>query len=206
MLLIILTPEVNTPNETSIVNQLFANGLQRLHVRKPKFATEEYRDYIQAIDPKYHSRLVLCDAFELWHEFKLGGIHLNSEMRSSEQVWDNIEDVPVNVLSTSFHSWEEIADNYFPYKYVFIGPVFDSISKTDHRASVELAGAKETKSLLSDAGRRCPALIALSGVGVTDMRFLYKNGFDGAAMLGAIWQSNNPVITFNAAMNAIIGL
>jgi thiamine-phosphate pyrophosphorylase len=206
MLLIIITPEVNTPNEIDIINQLFAKGLQRLHIRKPHFTIDEYRGYIKAIDQQYHSKLVLCGAFELWNEFKLGGVHLNSEMRNDEQIWDSIEDVPVSALSTSFHSWDEIVENGFPYKYVFIGPVFDSISKADHLAAVELAGAKETKAKISEAGKRCPALIALSGVGVTDMKFLHKNGFDGAAMLGTIWQSNNPVITFNAAMNAISGL
>ncbi len=206
MQLIIITPEVNIPNETDIINQLFANGLQRLHIRKPDFSADEYRGYIKAIDQKYHSKLVLCGAFELWSEFKLGGVHLNTEMRNNEQVWDTIEDIPVKVMSTSFHSWEEIAENGFPYKYVFIGPVFDSISKEGYTASIELAGAKETKEKFSAEGKRCPALIALSGVGVTDLRYLHKNGFDGAAMLGAIWQSPNPVITFNAAMNAIIGL
>lgn len=206
MELIVITPEANVPDETTTVNKLFAAGLAKLHLRKPGFTTEEYRNYIGAIDERYHKRIVLCGGFEIWNEFKLGGVHLSSSMRNDENTWDKIEDVPMSVLSTSFHSWDEVKENSFPYRYVFVGPVFDSVSKEGHKGIVDVSGAKETKAQLAEAGKRCPALIALSGVAVTDMRYLHRNGFDGAAMLGTIWQSPNPVITLNAALSATVGL
>jgi thiamine monophosphate synthase len=40
-------------------------------------------------------------------------------------------------ISGSFHSWEEIRANRFPYTYVFISPVYDSISKAGYKAAID---------------------------------------------------------------------
>lgn len=193
-------------NELAVVSTLFAGGLQRLHVRKPAYTADEYRVYLKAIEPHYHSRVVLCGGFDLWNEFELGGIHLNTVSRNNREVWETVKNIPGNAISASFHSWQEIIENDFPYGYVFISPVFDSISKQGYKAGIDLAGANELKKRLSDAQRYCPGIIGLGGVGTEQIPVLNSNGFDGAALLGTIWQSADPVAAFRKVMEQVTSL
>jgi thiamine-phosphate pyrophosphorylase len=206
MQLIVITPEKATVNEIEIVNQLFSNGLQRLHVRKPLFMVEEYRRYIERIDPQYYNRLVIHGCFELSEEFKLGGIHLNSSMRNDKVLLQSIKHISSSLVSSSFHGWAELLEQDLPYGYVFISPVFDSISKEGYKAGIDLKGAMETKHALASRQKVCPAIIGLGGVGAGQLKVLDDHGFDGAAMLGAIWQAGDPVSAFRDATAVISSL
>lgn len=184
---IVLTPEHTIPGETDRVNGLFAGGLQRLHIRKPGYSITEYRDYIAAIDPAHHHLLVIHNYYELYYELGLAGIHLNSTARTDEATWQQLGNIPPSVISTSFHSWQEIIDSTFPYAYVFISPVFNSISKAGYNAAIDLHGALTIKAQMIAENRYCPKIIGLGGVGEKELAILEKYGFDGGAMLGSIW-------------------
>ncbi len=81
MQLIVITPDNEVREEIGIVNGLFAQwAAATVHLRKPSFTTADYRNYINELPAKYHSRIVVHGGFELVDEFKLGGIHLNSSM------------------------------------------------------------------------------------------------------------------------------
>jgi thiamine-phosphate pyrophosphorylase len=203
MKLIVITPDKVTPDETAIINQLFAHGLTRLHIRKPGFSAHDNRDYISQIAPEYHQHLVLCNSFELWPEFHLGGVHLNSHMRHQQGAAAAVAKIEPALMSTSFHSWQEIMENTFPYGYVFISPVFDSISKVGYKAAIDLAGANTTKARFADEGKYCPELIGLGGVEESRITALHDYGFDGCAMLGAIWSAADPVSAFISAQKEI---
>lgn len=204
MRIIVITPEHTVLNETKTVNQLFANGLERLHLRKRGWSEQEYLDYIQQIDSRYHDRIVLHESFELAERIGLGGIHLNSHCQKDEKVMAYSRSVADKVaVSGSFHSWQEIAENHFAYAYVFISPVYDSISKVEYKASISLSGATEVKEKLKSEGRYCPEIIGLGGVGAMQIKELVQYGFDGAAMLGAIWESEDPVETFTSIITPI---
>ena len=200
MNIIIITPENEVRKEMQHVNDLFKNGLQRLHLRKPGYSAEKVRRYIQDIDPKYHSRIVLAGNFELYKEFGLGGIHLSTDARRSETIRKKVAYIPPALVSTSYHAWQKIVDNDFQYGSVFISPVFDSISKKDYKASIDPYGAAKTKQKLAERNKYCPAIIGLGGVGIKEIEALYECGFDGAGLLGTIWMSGNPVATFVKAI------
>ena len=187
MRLLLLTPDTKVNNEAQIVNSLFAKGLQRLHVRKPGFSYEEYKAYISNIDAQYHKRIVVCGAFELYNELGLGGVHLNSHMRDDAAVWAQVAHVPVEKISTSFHSWQEVRDNERQYGYVFISPVFDSISKAGYKAAIDLQQCAAVRQQVITARGYCPQIIGMGGVGVVQLRVLKECGFDGAALLGSVW-------------------
>jgi thiamine-phosphate pyrophosphorylase len=200
--LIVITPEETVEDETEIVNRMFENGLHRLHIRKPLFSAEEYRDYIKAIKKRYHLRLVIHGHFELYKEFWLDGIHLNAKARNDAAVWAQLKDIGIwhSSISTSFHSWQEIVDNEYKYRYVFISPVFDSISKKSYKAGIDLDGIADTKQKLDERDKHIPKIIGLGGVGPTQLKILKEHGFDGAAMLGAIWNSEFSYIMFLDAL------
>lgn len=196
--LIVITPDNLIRDEAALANRMFENGLQRLHVRKPSFSVEEMESYIQAIDTAFHSRLVLCDHFQLISGHDIAGVHLNSHMRSDTALAATIMHLPASSISTSFHSWQEVLDNGVPYGYVLISPVFDSISKSGYKAAIELTQAVEVKKQLSQTSRPS-RIVGLGGVGHAELEILATHGFDGAAMLGSIWLSEDPVASFVVA-------
>ena len=206
MKLIVITPEKEVADELEIAGRLLADGLDFLHIRKPSFAVSDYRNYINAIDSKYHAQLVIHGCFELYNELRLGGIHLNTAARNDQAVWTGIGDVPASCLSSSFHSWQEILESDVRYRYVFISPVFDSISKVGYNAGIDLRGAAELKRQLKMVGKYCPEILGLGGVDADKIKLLADHGFDGAAMLGAVWNSKDPVASFRLAIDQVRAL
>jgi thiamine-phosphate pyrophosphorylase len=198
--LIIITPDNTWEDEIEIVNKMLANGLQRLHIRKPMFTADDYRNYIKSVRRKYHSYIVIHGCFELYRELRLGGIHLNTAARNDTLIWDQVKDIPSSAISASFHSWQEVLENEFHYRYVFISPVFDSISKPGYKSAIDLNGAVEIKQKLLSAHRYCPQIVGLGGVGPQQLHILREHGFDGGAMLGSIWDSAFPFVMFLEAM------
>ncbi|PZF71470.1 thiamine phosphate synthase [Taibaiella soli] len=192
MKLILITPDDTFGRELSIVNGCFAYGLQRLHLRKKGFSKEDYRNYIAAVDDTFHDRIVLTEYFSLLEEFNLGGVHLNSHIRDLQKTSDELALLKPKQISSSFHSWDEIAAAKDHFNYVFISPVFDSISKKGYKAGIDLEGAATLKQTKVD----CPEVIGLGGVQAYNIQRLKEMNFDGAALLGAVWESENPVVAF----------
>ena len=196
MKLIVITPEQNVAAECDKVEMLFHNGLQRLHIRKPDYSATHLAQYVESIPTHFHPRIVIHNNFELFDDYHLGGIHLNSRSREESDVWKSIAHIPPALISTSFHSWDEIAGSSFPYGYVFISPVFDSISKSGYKGGIPHDGAAKLKKQLALANAYCPQIIGLGGIDVPEIEILRRNLFDGAAVLGALWNAGSIATKF----------
>lgn len=170
---IIITSPHLLKDETVICNNLFAYGLQLLHLRKPGADRETYEKFILQIDPRYRNRIVLHDHYDLSVKYHLHGIHLKSGQANLHTLYP---DVP---FSVSCHSVEEIQNLPFQPAYCFLSPIFDSISKKGYNSNF--------KQLPNLSGIRGP-VIALGGIRpeVTDRCRLA--GFQGVAALGYIWE------------------
>jgi thiamine-phosphate pyrophosphorylase len=97
-----------------------------------------------------------------------------------------------NYISTSFHSLEEIKQNSKNYEYAFLSPVFDSISKQGYKSTFD----KTTlKTQLTELNKNVE-IIALGGIDENNIQQAMELGFDGVAVLGAVWQSENPIEKF----------
>lgn len=206
MQLTVITPQKNVPNEQSIVNELFSMGLDRLHIRKPGYQTTDYSEYLSGIKEKYHSRIVLCGAFELYGIHHLGGVHLSSFERDNLLTTELIKGIPSASVSTSFHSWDEIATCDKPYGRIFISPVFDSISKPGYAARIAPEQARSVKNIVHKKNEYCPKIIGLGGINNSNINILMQNEFDGAALLGAIWLSANPIAAFSSIKSTVTNL
>ncbi|MCQ2336465.1 MAG: thiamine phosphate synthase [Paludibacteraceae bacterium] len=176
--IIIITPCHTIENETIICNSLFAKGLSTLHLRKPDADESEVRHYIESVEPCYRNRIVIHSHFHLVNEYGLKGIHLKSTMISDFKKY-----VSVRHVSVSCHSFEEIENLTFNPSYVFISPVFDSISKPGYKANNALLDKLRISS------SKVP-LMALGGIDDTNVIKCRMYGFAGAAVMGYIW--NNP--------------
>jgi thiamine-phosphate pyrophosphorylase len=203
MRLAVLTPEGEFINEINVINDLFSNGLDRLHIRKPQFTADQYRGYVERIDPRYRKRIVIHGAFELADQMSLAGIHLSSYARADMDILRQVSHILPGRISTSFHSWREIKEIQFPYGHVFISPVFNSISKPGYNAAIDLNGIGAARARCKESLGYCPGIYGLGGVDVANVATLADKGFDGAALLGGIWENADPVDSFIAIKNAI---
>ena len=176
MKLILITPPTYFVEEDKIITALFEEGLDILHLRKPETAPIYAERLLTLIPEQYHKRIVVHGHFYLKEEYKLKGIHLNS--RNPEPP------VPYKGhLSRSCHSLEEIKQYKRSSDYVFLSPVFDSISKKDYHANY----TEEEIRKAHKAGIIDKKVIALGGIDVYNIRKVKEYGFGGAAILGALW-------------------
>lgn len=165
-------------NEANYINQLFEAGLDLLHLRKPDSRIEDCERLLQEINPKWYSGIVVHDHFSLCGKYHLHGIHLN---RRNHQVPDGFQ----GSLSRSCHSFEEVteAQKEGVFSYVFLSPIFDSISKKGYKHCF-------ANKDLEDAGNNGiidKKVIALGGVIPQFIPQLRAWNFGGAAFLGDIW-------------------
>lgn len=85
-------------------------------------------------------------------------------------------------MSVSCHSFEEIDALPFEPNYVFLSPVFDSISKPGYPSAFTPEYLKENLQK-----RRIP-VIALGGITAEKVAECRKMGFRGVALLGHVWE------------------
>lgn len=190
MKLIAITCDAAFDGEAEAFGALFEAGLELLHFRKPRADEAETRRVLRQIDGRFRDRVVLHDRFELAPEFGLRGIHLNGRnpdrppFLARAAAAPDAKNMKVFSVSRSCHSIEELEAAFGGgYDYMFLSPVFDSISKQGYgRAFTERQlSCARTKGVIN--GR----VVALGGIDVATIPVVAGYGFGGAAVLGALW-------------------
>lgn len=168
--------------------------MERLHLRKPKSSEEELASWLQNIDSQYYGRIVLHDHFNLISKFQLGGVHLNS--RNPEYHKTTAEqDI---TISRSCHSIAEVIQHKPECDYLFLSPIYDSISKEGYGAAFSRIDLKQA----ADEGIIDGKVLALGGISLEHIPEVRSMGFGGAAVLGALWQAKIPTEYLKALMDA----
>lgn len=72
-----ITEEHPIEQENRLITALLDNGLDLIHLRKPKYSGEKTEQLLLSIPPRYYDRIVLHDHFELAEKYRLAGVHLN---------------------------------------------------------------------------------------------------------------------------------
>lgn len=183
MLPIVITPPEIIQNEVHLWEALFLAGLQRLHVRKPHASVSQLNDMLISLPEKYHSRLILHQDHKLAENFKLGGIHFKSINLPEEYL---ITDENLS-QSKSCHTPRQVLNNYKKYDYVFLSPIFDSISKNGYPSAFY---TDEIKTFFQD-NPQVNNCVALGGISSKNVKECLDLGFSGCALLGAIWKGDN---------------
>jgi thiamine-phosphate pyrophosphorylase len=168
MKLIVISPASAVPNEHEIITSLFEEGLEIFHIHKPDFSKEEIKHFVQQIPFKYHDRIALHSAFPKFHSLQ----ELEACSLPGGEGWGGAE-------------------------YAFLSPIFDSISKVGYKSKFSDRMNKFLKmqpGLLSAI--RGKNIIALGGIDEDKIVLARKIGFTGVAVLGAIWNSKDPLGKF----------
>ena len=189
--LIAITTPCLFEEEATLINRLFGEGLQTLHLRKPEAEKSQLSTLLEQIEPEYYPRIILHDHFDLAPVFALGGVHLNR--RNSK--------VPAGFagsVSRSCHTLEELKhyegldylflSPIFPegLDYLFLSPIFPSISKEGYGEGFPLEVLKNA----TEQGLITRRIIALGGMDTHTILRLKGLGFGGVAVLGALWGKN----------------
>ncbi len=173
-----ITQENSFYNEADLITALLDNGLDALHLRKPSATREETEEILRAIPARCYNRIVLHDHFELAEQYRLGGVHLNRRHSNYTPSGDYLPS-----LSCSCHSLEELKCSD-KFKYCFLSPIFDSISKQGYHSAFtpeQLQGAKQ-EGIINNR------VIALGGITPEKIPQIRDWGFGGVALLGYLWK------------------
>ena len=174
--IVITSPEFLS-GEAIFIDKLFSQGLDLLHLRKPEASLEAYNQLLIQIPEQWHSRIVLHEHFELAEEFGLHGIHLN---RRCSQVPDSFH----RSISCSCHTLGELKKQKDSKDYVFLSPIFDSISKVGYHAAFSPTSLKQAaiENVIDEK------VIALGGITANNISLVKEWNFGGVAFLGDIWK------------------
>ena len=170
---------------------LLQAGLPCLHIRSLTFGRQQFSEYLSRIPEVFHSRIMIHTHYELALSFRLRGIHFTEKAKAERKEILTPNSFKHCQLSASFHSLADLAANDFPYDYVLLSPVFDSISKEKYPGAFSPEALKAFFQSLRKTG--ASKIYALGGVGAAQLRLCQSIGFDGAALYGAIWQSPDPL-------------
>lgn len=179
----LITPEDNVEGEQLLLARMLSAGVEAFHLRKPSFTEKEVLAWLAHWPIRLRPYLVLHSCPHLVDHFQLGGFHLTKRLPKETQE-HLIKEKPFP-LSCSVHSVDELHHINPSIGTVFISPVFDSISKADYPAAIDLQSLKETLQQLPD---RHFQLYALGGISEKTIHLINGIGFDGVAVLGRIWQ------------------
>jgi thiamine-phosphate pyrophosphorylase len=190
-------------NEIELINEVLSKDIfDFFHLRKPDYEINAYKKIITQIDESLHHKIMIHSHYSLIAEFDLAGINLNKKALSQ---MENIEEIdqcyiqPLvcnngcvevnrtkpNSISYSAHSIQEIKRLPFQTDYVFLSPIFNSISKQNYKSNFEL---DTLKTELLNINTK---VIALGGVMHSHKSVLEHVGFKGMAVLGEFWLNQN---------------
>lgn len=174
-LIAITSPEI-IDEDARIIAELLDRGVEIIHLRKPEADICECRKLLQTLTPEQRKNIVIHDFPDLYYEFSLKGIHVNKNIKS-------LPDDYTGLKTRSCHSINEIIKYKKEYDYMFLSPVFDSISKVGYKSGF----TEEELQKASEDGIIDEKVIALGGVTFEKIPYLESMKFGGVAMLGGIY-------------------
>lgn len=171
----ITTPKIIS-DDGYIIRGLLDNGVDIVHLRKPESTIDECRVLLSNLGDEYRARIVVHDYPELYYEFSLRGVHINKNIGTLPDGYDGLR-------TRSCHSLEEVVRYKDECDYLFLSPIFDSISKAGYHSAFDECSLRQA----SISGVIDSRVIALGGVTFNKIDYLRNLNFGGVAMSGAIY-------------------
>ena len=195
MKLIVITSPQFIGGEASYITSMLQKGIDLVHLRKPESSPCDCAKLLDAIPEELHRRIVIHYHHCLCEDYHLGGIHISPYHMS--------QTLPRygGTISRSCHSIDEIASFKSSYDYLFLSPIFNSISKQGYHGAFSALQLQEAqqKGIIDNK------VIALGGITANNLSIVKQLGFGGAALLGDVWQHAGKH-TFDEYIDAIVNL
>ncbi|QMV66949.1 thiamine phosphate synthase [Sphingobacterium paramultivorum] len=188
-MIIALTAAEAIPSEKGIIDALFKEGLDILHLRKYHFTDLQMSKYVESIDSTYLDRLVLHSHPHLSAELGIARIHMNEKNRKDRSTNQML---PTTICSTSVHDIDQFNSLDECWAYAFLSPLFPSISKVGYGVYNARLDQLPSRSNFT------VGLIGLGGINQDNCLIPVQQGADGIALYGTLWKHPEPVQNFIA--------
>ena len=127
MKIIAITVPKMIDEDAYLISNLLKMGIHSIHLRKPEATINECRQLLTKLTDAERAKIIIHDYPELYTEFSLKGIHINKNITSLPDSYNGFK-------TRSCHSFEEIERYKTEYDYLFLSPIFDSISKVGYKS------------------------------------------------------------------------
>lgn len=199
-ILVAITPENISNRQLALLLPLFEAGLDYLYIREP--ANQELiREYISKNLPViYYNQLLLTPDLSSFLSIPRAVQHLKEAARNkkSPDVFNQNQ-----LYSTSVHALPDLLELPPYFRLVFFSPLFPSISKVGYAPKEDLNSIKERLATIRTQVNFSGKIIGLGGVAANNIEAVKQAGFDGAALLGSVWQHSSPLQAFKAIKQAL---
>jgi thiamine-phosphate pyrophosphorylase len=204
MKLVVLSPPDDRVSEQEIVRALFEAGLVRYHLRKPAWSAERTAGLLESLPPTWRRRVILHCHHEMVRSLGAGGVHFRDADHAPED--PAVQRGAGGFASRSCHDVRTVRAALGQYDAVFICPVFASLSKPGYGPMPPHVRDELRDLLAARTTQQSTEVVALGGVTAQTLTDCHRLGFDGAAVLGAVWDAPDPVsafVTLNTASSAL---
>lgn len=192
-MIVVLSPTGTVKDEQKIVCELFRAGLQVYHLRKPRWSQEKITEWVNSLPHEYRSRIVLHQFPKLVSRLELGGFHLSPDMPEPGD--------EAGELSAQCASYSDIVRIGGDCRYVMLGPIFRPAG-TDSRPSLPPARTPQEYAAIVKYWHQNGGdakVFAFGRIHAGNVHLCKKLGFDGIAVVSAIWNAKtDPVKAFKA--------
>lgn len=199
MKIVVISPEGDDPGEPAAVSGLFAAGLERYHVRKPRWEAPRIAAWLESFPPEQRRRMILHQHHELAAPLGLGGCHWRDD-----GITPRLSAGRTSFSSCAVHCLEGLSEVLGRFGAALLSPVFPSLSKPGYGPGQGLAPERirERLATRTEAERRT-LVYALGGVTEANAPACGRMGFDGVAVMGTVWGSEDPVRAFLRIQQAV---
>lgn len=204
MIIVVASSPTKDASEVKHVIDMFENGLETFHLRKPKFSKKDMIAYLEMIPARHRNKIVIHTYHGLAKKYGLKGIHLgkrhrkNTPKRRFKRFVTKMK-APNLIRTRSCNQLADLVHECHGYDYALLSPVFDGISKNQH-------GAFSARSIRAIMPKSKCEVYAMGGVTPANIKEAEAMGFHGAVLMGSIWKSEaRPIDVYLSTVEALNG-
>lgn len=191
----VITSSKKNDDEPAIITKLFEAGLTTLHLRKPRYSTNQLSRYIAQIPTHFHDRIIIHSHHNLIFKFNLKGVHFtNVHLERRFQKWWFLRKLRLSgkkiISSRSYHKLSEVYNTEeIKFNYYLLGTVFNSLTNSLYSGFYEHGITAAMKTAGKD-------FIARGGINENTIEKAWHLGFKGVALNSHLWKADNPFEKF----------
>jgi len=176
MKLIIMTKSSFFVEEDKILETLFEEGMDNLHLYKPASSPIYSERLLSLIQEDFHSKITVHDNFYLKEEYGLAGIHIDNPALTP----------PLGYRGRIGRTCTELSrlrDMKKQSNYIILRNIFDSLSEQDQKSGFTMNELEKASS----EGLIDRKVFAMGGITTDNARIIKELGFGGVVIRGDLW-------------------
>ena len=195
MKIIVYTPESRVEREIELIAGMLSAGADYLYLRRQGEDDAYWMAYAEQL-PFADQGKIFTSSFRVLHEMGLDGFHFTGKAIAGLDKQDLVENLKMleqsgKKSSATVRSLEELQQLDGHLDILLFSPVFESISKPGYRQDRNLEALKDYLQKRTSK----TAVFAQGGINFDRIEEVKSLGFDGIALLGALWVRSGPVMS-----------